>query len=48
MMKSIKIMNPYKTIYLQFIHPNRMTMRLLIGLLTINQGSIAHGVVARF
>ena len=44
-MKSIKILNPYKTIYLQSIHLNRMTMRLLIGLLAVAQGSIALGAI---
>ena len=44
-MKSIKIMNPYKTIYLQSIHLNRMTMGLLIGLLMITQSSVALGAI---
>ena len=44
-MKSIKILNHYKPIYLQTVHLNRMTMGLLIGLLSVTQGSIALGAI---
>jgi PelA/Pel-15E family pectate lyase len=44
-MKSIKILNSYKTIYLQPIHLNQMIMGLLIGMLVVTQGSIALGAI---